>query len=84
MAFPGNKSEGQLGYYFSVRRTNAQAPVCEFWYALQFSFRDPTNSTFPPLDIVSVRFSSKEDENANGSSFARFPLFYNSVTRRET
>jgi hypothetical protein len=76
VAFPGNKSEGQLGYYFSVRRTNAQAPGCEFWYALQFSFRDPTNSTFPPLDIVSVLFSSKEDENANGSSFARFPLFY--------
>jgi hypothetical protein len=76
LAFPRNENRAQLGYYFSVRRTNPQASGCEFWYALQFAFRDPVNASLPPLDLVSVSFSSEEDENGSDISIARFPLFY--------
>ncbi|MBV9066364.1 MAG: hypothetical protein JO004_11455, partial [Methylobacteriaceae bacterium] len=76
LAFPRNENRGQLGYYFSVRRTTPQAPGCEFWYALQFAFRHPVNASLPPLDVVSVLFSSAEDENAGDASIARFPMFY--------
>jgi hypothetical protein len=74
--FPQNQVEGQLGYYFSIRRTNSQAPGCEFWYALQFLFRNPVHSSSPPIDLVSTLFSSNEDENAADPSVVRLPLFY--------
>jgi hypothetical protein len=84
LAFPRNESEGQLGYYFSVRRTNAQAPGCEFWYALQFSFRDPVNASFPPFDLVSVLFSSKETRTRATVALRVSVCFTDSVICRET
>ena len=65
------------GFYFQVRRTSAQAPGCELWYALQFVFRGPSNPGLPPIDIVSVLFSSTEDETAADPLIARFPMITN-------
>lgn len=62
------------GYYFRVRRTNQQADGCETWYAVQFTFRNPISAGLPPLDIVSVLFSSAEDEDKNDPAIARFPM----------
>jgi hypothetical protein len=65
------------GFYFQVRRTSTQAPGCEIWYALQFVFRSPLNLGLPSIDIVSVLFSSAEDETAGDPLIARFPMITN-------
>ena len=62
------------GYYFRVRRTSPQAAGCEVWYALQFVFRNPSSAGLPPLDIVSVLFSSNEDEDTADRAIARFAM----------
>lgn len=62
------------GYYFRVRRTNQQADGCETWYAVQFTFRNPISAGLPPLDIVSVLFSSADDEDRSDAGIARFPM----------
>lgn len=62
------------GWYFRVRRTNPQADGCEVWYAVQFTFRNPINTSAPPFDIVSVLFSSTEDEDKADPDIARFPM----------
>jgi hypothetical protein len=65
------------GFYFRVRRTSPQAPGCETWYALQFVFRNPSFPGVPATDIVSVLFSSTEDEDNGDSSIARLPMITN-------
>jgi hypothetical protein len=67
------------GYYFGVRRTSQQAPGCETWYQLQFAFRNPSNAGSPPLDLVSVLFSSKEDETTADPAIAQFPMITNTL-----
>jgi hypothetical protein len=62
------------GYYFRVRRTSPQAAGCETWYALQFAFRNPSFAGVAPIDIVSVLFSSTEDEDRADPAIARFPM----------
>jgi hypothetical protein len=74
---PNSIVESKQGYYFSVRRTNPQPPGCEVWYALQFVFRAPAVAGSPPVDIVSVLFSSAEDEFRGSQPIARFPMYYN-------
>jgi hypothetical protein len=65
------------GWYAQVRRTNPQAPGCEVWYALQFVFRNPSLPGSPPIDVVSVLFSSTEDESPADPALARFPVITN-------
>jgi hypothetical protein len=62
------------GYYFQVRRTSAQADGCEVWYAIQFTFKNPMTASAPSFDVVSVLFSSKEDEDKADPGIARFPM----------
>jgi hypothetical protein len=77
-ATPPSSTVERSGYYFSVRRTNPQPSGCEVWYALQFVFRSPSVAGSPPIDIVSVLFSSKEDEFEGRQPIARFPMYGNS------
>jgi hypothetical protein len=65
------------GFYFRVRRTSQQTPGCETWYALQFAFRNPKFAGVPPTDLVSVLFSSTEDEDKADPAIARFPMITN-------
>ena len=74
---PNATIDTRSGYYFRVRRTSPQAPGCEVWYALQFVFRNPLGASSPPMDIVSVLFSSKEDEDGTDRDIARFPMITN-------
>jgi hypothetical protein len=65
------------GYYFSVRRTSPQTDGCEVWYALQFTFKNPNSASAPSFDVVSVLFSSNDDENKANPAIARFPMMTN-------
>ncbi len=73
LPFPQEISDSKSGYYFSVRQSDRQPPGCEVWYALQFTFRNPSNTNSPPVALVSVLFSEKENENA-ADMIVRFPL----------
>lgn len=67
-------TDSDNGYYFSVRRTSRQVDGCEVWYVLQFAFRNPSTASVPATELVSVLFSSRDDETRGDPSVARFRM----------